>query len=89
MAAGDATQGRRVPPDTKPWDLEPGDYTVVDGVPWARLPDGFGPCRLKGWAVTENDDGTITLAPSILARVPPDGEPGWHGFLERGVFREV
>lgn len=49
--------------------------------------------------VEEHDDGTITVRPSILhhdrvrgmqapggAIIGPDG---WHGFLERGVWREV
>lgn len=80
------TQGRRVPPETKPWELEPGDYMVCAGVAWVRLPDGFGPCRLEGWSLTEHDDGTITVSPSIQA-IPADGSPGWHGWLERGAFR--
>jgi hypothetical protein len=33
--------------------------------------------------VTEHPDGTITVHPSIL---DPNG---WHGWLERGVWREV
>lgn len=33
--------------------------------------------------VVEHEDRTITVSPSILY---PDG---WHGFLERGVWREV
>jgi hypothetical protein len=41
-----------------------------------------------------HDDGTITVAPSILANPQPDDpEPGsgesWHGFLEAGIWREV
>lgn len=83
------TQGRRVPSDTAPWDLEPGDYMVTeDGVAWVRLPNGVGPSRLEGWGLEEHDDGTITLTPSIQD-VPADGSPGWHGYIERGVWREV
>lgn len=51
--------------------------------------------NLAGHQVVEHDDGTITVAPSILCH--PHGEldendqrvekPGWHGFLECGVWR--
>ena len=67
-------------------------------VAWVRLPNGNGPHRLKGWALTEHEDGTITTAPSILAHEHPTIEgdddhhvvyPEWHGYLERGVWREV
>lgn len=37
----------------------------------------------------EEEDGTLTVSPSILARRSPDSSPGWHGFLEHGVWREV
>lgn len=36
---------------------------------------------------TEEEDGTLTVSPSILAVRPGGG--GWHGYLERGVWREV
>jgi hypothetical protein len=52
--------------------------------------------------VTEHEDGTISVTPSILADDPrPAFEqmggagpgaiagPGWHGFLEHGVWRSV
>lgn len=41
---------------------------------------------LSGHEVTEHDDGTITVSPSILINQPPDKQ--WHGYLERGVWRE-
>ncbi len=85
MAAGDLTPGRRVPPETKPWDYEPGDYSVVDGVAWVCLPGDDHGRSLRTWELEEHDDGTITTNPSILDR----GSLGWHGYLERGVFREV
>ena len=69
---------------------------------------------LANHAVTEHEDGTITVTPSILvhpveglayteeerarlkglgfnefdAQGNYPGRPGWHGFLERGVWRE-
>lgn len=88
MAAGDVTQGRRVPPETKPWDFEAGDYTVRDGVAWVCLPNDDHGRSLRTWDLTEHGDGTVTLSPSILDR-PADGSQGWHGFLESGVWREV
>lgn len=51
---------------------------------------------LEDHKVTEHEDGTITVEPSIL--IDPilggdgaDAKPfrrGWHGFLERGIWRE-
>lgn len=53
-------------------------------------PAGHGPSRLDGWTITEHDDDTITAAPSIdAAPMPPAVPERWHGFLERGVWREV
>jgi hypothetical protein len=37
--------------------------------------------------VTEHEDGTITVSPSILVS-DATGEL-WHGYLERGVWRSV
>lgn len=41
--------------------------------------------------VTEHEDGTITVSPSILVSTSRDGQKVevWHGFLEHGVWREV
>lgn len=41
-----------------------------------------------GHAVTEHEDGTITVSPSILSTKADHGHD-WHGYLERGVWREV
>jgi hypothetical protein len=94
MADANVTQGRARPEGTKPWELEPGDYCIrIDeptGVrmPWVVTPNGNGPARLEGWDLTEHDDGTITVAPSILAHAAADCAE-WHGYLEHGVWREV
>lgn len=104
MAAGDTTQGRRIP-DGKWWDddihpapWQPSDYGrerqaghvsgnelvgPLDGT-WVVLPNGVGPSFLPArmWAITEHEDGTLSLSPSIL------NSGGWHGFLERGWWRE-
>ena len=85
MSAGDITQGVRRADDTAPWDLEPGDYCLHYGQVWVKLPNGVGPSNLANWNPIEHEDGTITLSPSILDR----GGSGWHGYLERGIWREV
>jgi hypothetical protein len=92
-------KGRRV--DADPNDpnqypfprLEPGDYGKdVHGVWHCCAPrdtgewyTNFHGC-LRGHTVTEHEDGTITVSPSILITQPGVGI--WHGFLERGVWRE-
>jgi hypothetical protein len=47
--------------------------------------------NLSHHTVTEHDDGTITVAPSILMKQGWNGadSPGWHGFLERGTWRSA
>lgn len=83
MSAETTTQGRRRE-GIKPWALEPGDYMLnSEGVAWVRLPDGVGPSLLTGWTVEVHEDDTITCSPSIF-----DAPNGWHGYLERGVWRE-
>jgi hypothetical protein len=83
-------RGRRVP-DGAAWygDAipEPGAYgrVRVDGE-WvwrARAPSG-AVANLERHDVTEHEDGTITVSPSILVT---GGGEDWHGFLERGVWR--
>jgi hypothetical protein len=71
----------------------PGDYCKVtrvigldqvDYVWYVCDPNGkVG--RLADHTVTEHEDGTITVSPSILDPVPG----GWHGFLERGEWRQA
>jgi hypothetical protein len=83
-------QGRRVEwPDGL---LAPGEYAKHPTAGWhAMTPNG----HLAGLAahdVMEHEDGTITVSPSILVSTndgagTPDREL-WHGFLERGVWRE-
>lgn len=53
-----------------------------DGVWWVKPPVGTMGI-LAGHAVTEHADGTITVSPSILL------EGVWHGYLERGIWREA
>jgi hypothetical protein len=78
--------GRRLPDGVD--IFAPGDYGKVAGVWHARPPRGhLG--SLANHDVTEHDDGTITVSPSILITYRgADGEETWHGYLERGVWRE-
>ena len=85
------TQGRRHDVDLH--EMEPGDYGRTpatqrdpDGLWCCRAPNGYGG-NLASHEIVEHEDGTITASPSILIHRPPEGE--WHGYLERGVWREV
>ena len=62
------------------------DHDTIDL--WIRDPRGReGRCAAGVHTFTMEDDGTITVSPSIA---PNDTNPGgWHGFLEHGVWREV
>jgi len=71
---------------------------------WVWLPGGFL-ADLSKHDVTENTDGTITVAPSVLVSGPrqrngalvdgvwqeqwPGGQRERHGFFERGEWRDV
>jgi hypothetical protein len=82
--------GRRAYCDDEGWfKLEPGDYVKLpDGTFMARVPDPrFHAGSLAGHSVVEHEDGRITVSPSIQHTEPLVGQ--WHGFLERGVWREV
>lgn len=71
---------------TEPHLYEPGDYGRYADRWFVRAPGSselYG--DVSGHQVTEHEDGTITVAPSILIR----GSAGnWHGYLERGAWRE-
>lgn len=68
-------------------DAQPGDYCRVPagvdprGEVWyAMAPNGhIG--ALVTHDVVEHDDGTITVAPSIVMPL------GWHGWLDHGVWK--
>ena len=89
MAAGDTFVGRRLPDG--PVDNRipaPGEYVKdADGVWWASVPPPLDLLAcLRKHEVTEHEEGTITVSPSILVT----GAEGmqWHGYLERGVWRD-
>jgi len=82
--------GRRVY-NKSPHELDPGDYGrwAADKGNWyACVPDGKC-ANLSAHAVTEHEDGSITVSPSILVTQRGELPPEWHGYLERGVWRSV
>lgn len=55
---------------------------------------GYGLGRLEKHTVREHEDGSITVAPgdgssNSIFVTKGAGGPSWHGYIERGVFREA
>ncbi len=75
-----------------PEDCQPGDYWFDPATQcWlVCCPNGLygNLCRHQ---VVEHDDHTITVSPSILVTYhhAGDGVQQYHGYLERGVWREA
>ena len=67
----------------------PGDYGKdSNGVWWCCPPTGRCPIgNLKDHTITEHEDGTITVTPSILFSNTHAGR-GYHGYLTRGEWSE-
>lgn len=65
----------------------PGAYGKVGSGWLVCLPTGELCSMNTGHMITEHEDGTITVSPSIL--MPADRGQYWHGYLERGIWREV
>ena len=94
-------QGRRVYPpeptddvqDPLPDDLQEGDYwydPVVKHWMFVCPVKGLPIANLSNHQVIEHEDKTITVSPSILTHGHYNGEHvSWHGYLERGIWREV
>ncbi len=82
--------GRRLYPaeDAQIPFMQPGDYCRFAGEWWVAPPaTGFPVGRLSNHTVTEHEDSTITVSPSILMT----GSHGkiWHGYLTKGEWKEV
>lgn len=79
-------KGRRLPDGTD-WssNIQPGDYWKFDGIWYAETPNHLT-ANLGGHAILEHTDGTITVSPSIL--VTGGYSKSWHGYLEKGIWRE-
>lgn len=72
-------------------DLLKGAYcpVIVDGrKTWRCVTPNGHMGTLSKHDVTEHEDGTISVSPSIALSNPQEGEL-YHGFLERGVWREA
>ena len=75
------------------WDLPAGGYCFLadEGNWYARAPieaeDYTG--GLRKHTVTEHEDSTITVSPSIVFYTKDGKSVAWHGYLERGIWREV
>lgn len=77
-----------------PHEMEPGQYALVlvtkperHWEVWFRDPAGMlGRVVEPTHTITPEDDGTVTVSPSI-ADSDGDGGHRWHGFLERGMWR--
>jgi hypothetical protein len=83
--------GKRVDHIGELWPHEehPGHYCPVeiDGErTWYCVTPNGHAGNLAAHDVTEHEDGTITVSPSILVSNLQQGEL-WHGYLERGVWR--
>ena len=87
-------QGRRQPDFVNdygpPDDWQQGDYGKDEKGDWWVWPPECNPCHITGngeaanWKVTENEDKTITVSPSIFYN-PPNG---WHGHLVNGEWKK-
>lgn len=82
-------QGKKVE-----WDgesiLKEGEYAKAPSGAWFCCTPGGHMGNLRAHSITEHEDGTITVSPSILVtEVRGTGERKelWHGFLEKGVWR--
>lgn len=86
-------QGKRRDITDNPIELQSGEYGKHGNTWWGHLPiphpnDEFLPLvHLSRHDITEHEDGTITVSPSILWQ--HHSGRTWHGYLERGVWREV
>jgi hypothetical protein len=83
--------GRRVPDDTSPHKYAPGEYGKYLSTWYASPPCNEGVdedllANLAVHRVTVHEDGTITASPSVLVS---NGRKSWHGYLEKGIWREV
>lgn len=89
-----SVQGRRVYPGDAYGSFAEGDYGKITSGPrsghWMARPPGSHIGDLDAHTVTEHEDGTITVSPSILITLGAPGDAGdYHGYLEAGVWRSV
>jgi len=80
--------GRRVyPREDGNLYLAEGDYRFDPALNhWVIRPPGCHAGGIPDHQVIEHEDGTITVSPSIVLT---HFDKTWHGYLERGVWREA
>lgn len=79
-------QGQRLPDGAEALRAPRGSYWKTELGTWhCWTPNGLLG-NLAGHHVTEHEDGTVTVSPSIL--VNAGGARSWHGYLARGIWRE-
>ena len=82
-------KGRRIYPNKDGKLLfAPGDYGFENGE-WLARPPKKIPLMLRSLEdhdVVEHEDGTITVSPSI--KINRGDDIIWHGYLEKGIWRE-
>lgn len=72
--------------------FEHGDYgRIGPELTWHGRPPRGHVGNLANHAIVEHEDGTISVTPSIkITSHDDEGVPSvWHGYLEKGVWREV
>ena len=88
-------QGRRLPDSTdlSGPEMQAGDYVKIIGagypphdIWYCMTPNGYAG-NLRRHTIVEHEDRSITVNPFILIRYP-NGPELWHGYLERGVWKE-
>jgi len=79
--------GKRAYPTNGSFPVRAGEYGIhpLNDQWYARTPNGYLGC-LSEHEVIEHEDGTITVNPSIL--VADEKRTLWHGYLEKGIWRE-
>ncbi len=85
-------KGRRIyaKPDTD-WlfTMQPGEYGCNEtGQSWYVVTPNGMLGNISKHIIIDHDDGTITVMPSIKV-TGGTAEESWHGYLEKGVWREV
>ena len=70
-------------------------HMLPDSGEYGQSPEGNWYCcppntnliaNITAHTITEHDDKTITVSPSILVQYKSEK---WHGYLELGIWREV
>lgn len=85
-------KGRRVYSQGSAVAFRSGDYGKGPAGNWLAWPPGTDLLAgLDNHEITEHEDGSITVSPSILLTgFDEDGNPiVWHGYLEAGIWRSV